>query len=129
METGALVRSFKLVGESPWLHDRCDSSGKWLCGRAAIDGSREMFVVWDALSGSVAARFPDFRWPYDVAALSPDGRLLAVGATNHLIKVWSLTDKRWIYTLPGHTWHALALNFSPDSRYLATGSWDGEARV
>jgi WD40 repeat protein len=128
-ETGALVRSLNLASESFMFRDTLPLEEDWLVGEPASGGGTHGLVVWNTLSGRVTAQFPEFAWPYNKVAISPDGRRLAIGAPNHLIEIWSLPERRLVHTLRGHQWHVLALGFSPDSRFLATGSWDGDARV
>jgi len=64
------------------------------------------------------------------AAFSPDGRLVAgagIGA-DHAAHVWDAQTGLQLYTLP-HDDGVLSVDFSPNGRYLATGSIDGKARV
>ena len=64
------------------------------------------------------------------AAFSPDGRLVAgagIGA-DHAAHVWDAQTGLQLYTLP-HDDDVLSVDFSPNGRYLATGSKDGTARV
>jgi WD40 repeat protein len=64
------------------------------------------------------------------AAFSPDGRLVAgagIGA-DHAAHVWDAQTGLQLYTLP-HDDGVLSVDFSPNGRYLATGSRDGTARV
>jgi WD40 repeat protein len=79
------------------------------------------------------------------AQFSPDGRLLATrsdgcvtvaGADNRettltdwSVRLWDASTGRERHVLKGHTNRVSALDFSPDSRRLATGSWDHTARV
>lgn len=71
-------------------------------------------------------------------ALSPDGSLLAVsnGATAAKnaptsIKVWNVASRTEKFTLIGHSAKVVSLAFSPDGRWLASGSnlEDGTARL
>ncbi|KAK1242727.1 hypothetical protein MKX08_005539 [Trichoderma sp. CBMAI-0020] len=57
-------------------------------------------------------------------AFSPDGRYIASGSENKVIKIWDATTGKEQQTLQGHK-HAIAsLAFSPDGRYLASGAED-----
>src|SRR5439155_25946048 len=71
----------------------------------------------------------EFAWPHYASASSHDGRFLAVGTTNHGVKVWDVPAQRLFQTLTGHPWHAYALDFSYDDQYLASSSWAGDIRV
>jgi WD40 repeat protein len=60
-------------------------------------------------------------------AFSPDCRWLAFpGTTNYAIKIWDLEGGRERVTIQGHNWQIQALRFSPDSKLLASASWDND---
>ncbi|HSV85066.1 MAG TPA: WD40 repeat domain-containing protein, partial [Levilinea sp.] len=56
-------------------------------------------------------------------ALSPDGRLLALGLTNR-VRIYALPSITRVAELKAYRDIIPALAFSPDSRFLAVGSWD-----
>lgn len=62
-------------------------------------------------------------------ALSPDGARLAAASDNHVVTIWNPASKTKIASLAGHTDRIVAATFSPDSRYLVSGSWDGTAKL
>jgi len=62
-------------------------------------------------------------------AISPDGKFLAAGGTDTVVRVWSLPDKQPVATLKEHTDWISGLSFSPDSKLLATGSADKTVRL
>ena len=73
---------------------------------------------------SAARRFR----PVSAFALSPDGKILAMGEQNHggdsAVLLWDIKGGRPLGTLKGHTGAVTALAFSPDGRFLASGSGD-----
>ncbi len=51
-------------------------------------------------------------------AFSRDGRLLATGHNNQVVKFWSLPGAQSLQTLKGHGGKVLSVAFSPDGRSL-----------
>jgi WD40 repeat protein len=62
-------------------------------------------------------------------AFSPDGKLLASGGDDGLVRVWDLERHRQIASLAGHTDHVNGVAFSPDSRTIASASVDQTVRL
>jgi len=56
-------------------------------------------------------------------AVSGDGKTLAAGSTNNLVKLWRASDGEEIRTLGGHEGSVTGIAFSPDGRKIAAGSW------
>jgi hypothetical protein len=64
-------------------------------------------------------------------ALSPDGKRLAAGGTDRLIRLWDLEnrDAHSIPAIENHSDWVLSLAFSPDGQRLLSGSRDRTAKV
>jgi WD40 repeat protein len=60
-------------------------------------------------------------------AYSPDGRMIATGGSfqNQLVRLWDAQSGALLRTLEGHTSGVNSLEFSPDSQFLASASYDG----
>jgi WD40 repeat protein len=61
-------------------------------------------------------------------AFSPDAALLAL-SSGDLIQLWNVSDDELLATLVGHTGWVGSVTFSPDGRFLVTGSEDGTVRL
>jgi WD40 repeat protein/transcriptional regulator with XRE-family HTH domain len=75
------------------------------------------FVFSETLSGVVAI------------ALSQDGRLLATGDTDGMIRVWVVADGQQQLTIQGHSGWVWGISFSQDGQTLASGSDDQSIRL
>jgi WD40 repeat protein/beta-lactamase regulating signal transducer with metallopeptidase domain len=73
-------------------------------------------------------RLPGVGGPALAAAASTDGRFLAIAAGN-AVAVTDRTTGRPAFTLTGHTDLVAAVAFAPDGKTIATGSYDGMARL
>jgi WD40 repeat protein len=60
---------------------------------------------------------------------SPDGKRIATGGKDRMIRVWDARSGKLQHTLQGHTDFVFALAFSPDGNRIASGSWDGTVKV
>jgi WD40 repeat protein len=61
----------------------------------------------------------------DLAALSPDGRRLALVDGRNVIRLWDTASGEEALALPGHAASVVGLAFSPDGRRLASTDSDG----
>lgn len=60
---------------------------------------------------------------------SPDGRLIATGAEDHVVRVWQRDTGRLERRLQGHSSAVTAVAFSPDGAIIASASNDRTARL
>jgi WD40 repeat protein len=60
---------------------------------------------------------------------SPDGRTIATGSSDRLVKLWDVNTGRELRTLTGHQDSVGAIAFSPDSRIIATGANDHQIKL
>ena len=61
-------------------------------------------------------------------AISPDNNYVAA-SVGLSAKVWRISDANLVWSLEGHTNYISTVVFSPNSRYLATGSYDYTIRM
>jgi eukaryotic-like serine/threonine-protein kinase len=96
---------------------------------AARSGSGENHVarVWDVTTGQelVTLRHPTGQW--NGLVFGPDGRRLAWAVSGQAITLWDPATGRDLLTLGGHAGRLItAVAASPDCRWLAVGSGEGE---
>jgi WD40 repeat protein len=103
----------------------------WFCTAGASDRALRIWVV--------AAEKPIFETRHhananQTVAVSPDGRLIASTGVSSPGNTVTIRDARSstlaeVRTLKGHAHYVWTVAFSPDSRYLASGSWDSTVKV
>jgi hypothetical protein len=86
-------------------------------------------LLWDVNLGRVRATLPGHPGGTRCVAFAPDGRTLATGGDDHLVKLWDLVTGDERVALEWHLGHVTSVAFSPDGRTLATGSHDGTAKL
>ncbi len=78
------------------------------------------------LSGSV---FADTFGSVLSVALSPNGKLLAVGTANGEVRIWEMEKRRLLHNWKGHSDWVRSIAFSADGKLLASGSHDQTIRL
>lgn len=115
-------------------------------GRYLVSASDDKLIrVWDletgktvrTLRGQIGAGYEGMIY---AMALSPDGRWLATGGViastdketdkeKATIRLYDFTSGKLVALLNGHTGTIISLAFSPDNRYLVSGSGDKTAII
>ena len=83
----------------------------------------------DPTTGAIAWTTPTPEVSPRDAAVSPDGRWVAVGARDGTARVYGAAEGTLHAVVRGHTEQVAAVAFGPDSRHLITGSWDDTVRL
>jgi WD40 repeat protein len=86
-------------------------------------------VVVDLNKGKVSEKFKDHSDKINCICLSPDGKYVVSGSSDHTIKIWDLEKKRCIRTLSGHEGPILALCFAPDGQTILSSAEDSTLRI
>jgi WD40 repeat protein len=85
-------------------------------------------VLYDLQVPSRARVMTNWIWG-STPQFSQDDRWLTWRPATQIIGIWDLKEDRERGLLKGHTWHAWAQRFSPDSRLLASGGADPDIRL
>jgi hypothetical protein len=105
----------------------------WIFSIAYVPDGRTLAVVdqlfvrlFDPASGREKGLLKGHRGQIEAVAVSPDGRIIASGGRDRLIKLWSAESLRERATLSGHAGWVSSLAFSPDSKTLAAAALEGK---
>jgi WD40 repeat protein len=97
-------------------------------GRFAALGSGPV-QLWDLEAGRLVRSFPSAERSVGSLAISPDGRLLAVGQNDGAVPILELATGREVRRLPGHKQGVVNVKFFPDGSKLLTVTHDVEVRA
>jgi WD40 repeat protein/serine/threonine protein kinase len=94
---------------------------------ASISGDNRL-LLWDFSERRLRLELP-FSFNSPAVAFSPDGQLVAAGATPTSIRVWEVASGRPVALLHGHSAGITALAFTPDGTGLVSASRDHSVRL
>ena len=102
--------------------------------RTIAIGSREEIRIWDAVTGTQKTTLYESHWGNDTMTFSPDGSILAseVGWHLHLWNVDAGTQLIKLKAFLGNSasgYGVASIEFSPNGRYLASGSSDATVQL
>ncbi len=89
----------------------------------SLDGTSPR--VWEIAGGREVARMEAVA--IESVAFSRDGRWLATGGWDYMVRLWEVESGRELRTLKGHKGLVGAVAFSDDGAWLLTGGDDGQA--
>ncbi len=110
-------------GEPHVIRFSRDGSVLMVAGGRPVESGR--VVLFEVTSGKRLAEIGDEVDAVLAADLSPNQRLVALGGSGRVVKVYSTTDGSLQYKLTKHTDWITAIAFSPDGQKLATGDRAG----
>lgn len=90
-------------------------------GVPSVDGANDKAVLLQVLAeadDSILA-----------LAVSADGKKLAAGGCDRLVRVWDLSSGKLEHSIENHADWVFAVGFSPDGKQLITGSRDKTAKI
>ncbi len=98
--------------------------------RLATSWSDGKVRIWDVETGAGAQTFQAHTGNVTDVVWSPNGKLLAsAGGDDKIIRIWDAKTLKELHTLAGHPKVIYRLHFSPDSRFVVSGSEDRTARL
>src|SRR5262245_20871194 len=128
-ETGVL-RHWSTDGQPRARFFLSDLETLWAFGpnAAALASGNDELLFWDAADGQLLAKVPQQAW---VTALgySADGRTLASGHDNGLVRVWDVASRNLIGEIQAHGESVSAIAFAPAGDRLATAGEDRVVKV
>jgi WD40 repeat protein len=131
LSNGVTTQSIK-VANHPVQPLLLSPTGRYLLVNV-LPKNAEHAVLWDIEAEGVVGEFPMINKGRTrtrmVQAISPDERFLAYNGENYSVELWQIPEKRKWATLQGHTWHLFGVEFSPDSRLLASFGWGTDCRL
>lgn len=104
-------------------------------GRYMAAGCNRVTYIYDVATGQKISALQDESISQEgdlyirSVCFSPDGRFLATGDEDKLIRIWDIPAKRIRNVLRGHEQDIYSLDFSRDGRILASGSGDRTTRI
>ena len=121
--TGQTIRTF--TGHTDGVEEIAFSPD----GKNLVTISNDQTIrLWDVATGQTLKIIPA-TGVYDVA-FSPGGRFIVTSATDpHDPRIWDVTTGLPVHVLNGHTGPTTMVAYSPDGKYVLTGSMDNTARL
>jgi len=130
LATGKEVQRLKESADRvAWMSFSADGQSLLLVGRAEPPSKAFSMSVWSRASGVLVLRAPMDDDVWHRAALSPDGRTLAISSPKGSVGLWEVATGKEVLRVAGHTKAVTALTFSPDGAILATGGYDRVTRL
>jgi WD40 repeat protein len=101
-----------------------DPAGTRLACAWLTDPRTKEFAVFDLATGRQVVRFDPITEEIRSIAFSPDGRQLATGSEDRLVRVWDARGGACLQTFAGHTGLINAVAFRPDGGAVLSCSVD-----
>jgi WD40 repeat protein len=100
------------------------SNGVTLVASDGVPTKSGIVHLLSAADGKSQSTWPAHKDSIYALCLSPDGKRLATGGADKVIRLWDLATQKETGKLEAHTGYVLALAFNPDGTMLVSGSAD-----
>ena len=107
-----------------------------LCGKLLATGCKRYAQIFDVETGQkLCTLFDESAAPESSdsyirsVVFSPDARFLAVGAEDHVIRIWDIQSPLFKLNLHGHKSSIYSLEWTRDGKYIVSGSEDESIKV
>ena len=105
-------------------HCAFSADGKFLVTASSDYSAR----VWEVPTLRLITVLAGHQDDVDMAAFSPDTRLIATCALDRRVRIFNLSGQL-LHDMPGHTGNVLSLAWTPDGKQIVTSSVDGTVRT
>lgn len=137
--TGKVFKTLK--GHDYYVYSLAFSPDGKLLASASLDTT---IGIWDAGSGEIIRKIEpagfsrtwkdktivdSIKVPVTAAAFSPDGKHLATGGADKLVRLWNVADGKSLAGIQGHEMSITDLKFLPDGKHLISSSLDRTIRL
>jgi hypothetical protein len=95
--------------------------------RIAVSGGYWNLHLWDLTNGAELKKF-QAHYMIEGVAITPDGRTIATGSKDGIIRIWDAASGVMIAENGGHQGPINALTYYKDGRFLISASEDGTVR-
>jgi glucose repression regulatory protein TUP1 len=109
-----------------------------LDGRYVATGCNRVANIYDVETGQLAVSLQDMQHSDDgddgdlyirSVCFSPDGKCLATGAEDNIIRVWEIVTAKVIHQFTGHDQDIYSIDYARNGKFIASGSGDRTVRL
>jgi WD40 repeat protein len=98
-------------------------------GKRLVTAGANVVVLWDVDKGQELRSMRAETGFLTCVAFRPDGKQVAAGSQEGIVRTWDTDDGRLQHTLLGHPYIVHSVSYHPDSKRLVSGGGDRLVRV